>query len=219
MRWIVRTLIAIWFLFILFLGFNHSFASPQGKPPLALGIAFIAPILLFPAALRFIPTCRSYVLGINPIFLATLHGWRFVGLGFIMAYSEHLLSASFAWPAGIGDITVAILTPWIVLSLAADDQFPRSPLFLAWNLFGIVDFLVAIATGALDQGFLPAFQAPISSALVARLPFVLIPCFFVPWLFITHIILLMQRRREAPITHTAKPLPEAPSPHFHSGKS
>src|SRR5271170_3661918 len=151
MRWIVRTLTATWFLLILFLGFSHSFVSLPGEPPLTLGIAFIAPILLFLTALRFVPAFRSYVLGINPIFLATLHGWRFVGLGFIMAYSEHLLSASFAWPAGIGDITVAILTPWIVLHLATDNRFTRSPLFLAWNLFGIADFLVAIATGALDQ--------------------------------------------------------------------
>jgi hypothetical protein len=195
MRSFVRALIAIWFALILLLALTHSFVSPPGAPPLALGSAFLVPILLFLAALRFVPAFRIYVLGINPIFLASLHGWRFVGLGFIMAHREHLLSASFALPAGIGDMTVAVLCPWIVLRLATDDHFARNLLFIAWNLSGIADFLVAIATGALDQGFLPAFQAPISSALMGRLPFVLIPCFFVPWLFITHIILLMQGRR------------------------
>jgi hypothetical protein len=194
MRSTVRTLIAAWFLLILLVAISHGFGNRPGTPPLALGIAFLAPVLLFLAALRFVSTFRTYVLQINPIFLAALHGWRFVGLGFIMAYSEHLLSASFALPAAIGDMIVALLTPWIVLRLATNDHFVRSSRFLAWNLFGIADFISAIALGALNQGFLPAFQPPVSSALMGRLPFVLIPCFFVPWLLITHIILLMRRR-------------------------
>ncbi len=194
MRSAVRALVAVWFLFILILALNHGFVNRPGTPPLALGIAFLAPILLFLAALRFMPAFRIYVLQINPVFLAALHGWRFVGLGFIMAYSEHLLSASFALPAAIGDITVALLSPWIVLQLATDNQFVRSSSFLAWNLFGIADFISALTLGALNQGFLPTFQPPIPSALMGRLPFILIPCFFVPWLFITHLILLMQRR-------------------------
>jgi hypothetical protein len=196
MRSTVRILIAAWFLFILIVARNQDFANSPGTPPLALGVAFLAPVLLFLAATQLAPAFRAYVLKINPIFLAALHGWRFVGLGFIMAYSEHLLSASFALPAAIGDMTVAFLTPWIVLRLATDDHFVRSSPFLAWNLFGIGDFISAIALGALNQGFLPAFQPPVSSALMGRLPLVLIPCFFVPWLLITHIILMMQRRRD-----------------------
>jgi hypothetical protein len=196
MRSTVRTLIVAWFLLILLLARNQGFVSTRGTPPLALGIAFLAPVLLFLAALQLAPAFRAYVLQVNPIFLAALHGWRFIGLAFIMAYSEHLLSASFALPAAIGDVTVALLTPWIVLRLATDNHFVRSSSFLAWNLFGIADFISAIALGALNQGFLPAFQPPVSSALMGRLPFVLIPCFYVPWLFITHIILLMQRRRD-----------------------
>jgi hypothetical protein len=194
MRSAVRTLIAAWFLLILLVAINHGFGNSPGTPPLALGIAFLAPIVLFLAALKLVPAFRSYILQINPIFLAALHGWRFVGLGFIMAYSEHLLSVSFALPAAIGDIAVAFICPWVVLRLATDNHFVRSLSFLAWNLFGIADFISAIVLGALNQGFLPAFQPPVSSALMGRLPFVLIPCSFVPWLLITHIILLMQRR-------------------------
>jgi hypothetical protein len=196
MRSTVRTLVAVWFLVILLLARNQGFAGNPGEPPLVLGIAVLAPLLLFLAALQLAPAFRAYVLQVNPIFLAALHGWRFIGLGFIMAYSEHLLSASFALPAAVGDMTVALLTPWIVLRIATDNHFVRSSSFLAWNLFGIADFISAIVLGALNQGFLPAFQPPVSSSLMGRLPFVLIPCFFVPWLLITHIILLMQRRRD-----------------------
>jgi hypothetical protein len=194
MRLTIRALIAIWFLLIFFLAMNQGFIGSSGKPPVAVGVAFAAPILLFLIAVRVLPEFRAYVLRIDPVFLVALHGWRFIGLGFIVDYSEHLLSGSFAWPAGIGDITVAVLTPWIVLSLTRDSQFLSSATFLAWNIFGIADFLIAMTTGALNQGFLPSFQPAVLGTLMGRFPFVLIPCFFVPWLFITHIILLMRRR-------------------------
>jgi hypothetical protein len=194
MRTILRTLIPVWFLLILFLASHQAFIGASGKPPIAVGLAFAAPILLFIAAVQLSPALRTYVLNISPIFLASLHGWRLIGFGFLMAYSEHLLSASFAMPAAFGDIAVAIFAPLVVLRLATDASFIRTPSFAAWNLFGIADFVVAIATGALNQGFLPSFHPTITGALMARLPFALIPCFLVPWLFITHIILLMQSR-------------------------
>jgi len=55
-------------------------------------------------------------------------------------------------------MTVAFLTPWIVLRLATDDHFVRSSSFLAWNLLGIADFISAIALGALNQGFFLRFN-------------------------------------------------------------
>jgi len=195
MRLAVRSLVSAWFLVIFLLAVNHVFISRPGTPPIAVGIAFLAPVLLFLAAIRLAPAFRAYVLQINPIFLAALHGWRFIGLGFIMAYCEHLLSASFAWPAGMGDMTAAVFAPWIVLRLATDKNFIRNPLFTTWNIFGITDFLLAVVMGSLNQGFLPNFHPTVTSTLMQRLPFVLIPCFFVPWLLITHIILLMQHRR------------------------
>ena len=97
MRLPVRSLVVAWFLLVLLLGANHKFVSPAGTPPLAVGLAFVVPVLLFLAAVGVSPGFRDYVLQINPIFLAALHGWRFIGLGFIMAYCEHLLDASFAY--------------------------------------------------------------------------------------------------------------------------
>jgi hypothetical protein len=194
MRSAVRSLVVAWFLLVLILAASRQFISPAGTPPLAVGIAFLAPVLLFLCAIWLAPAFRSYILQIDPIFLAALHGWRFVGLAFLMAYCEHLLAASFAWPAGLGDIAVGILTPWIVLRLARDKSFIRSNLFTAWNFFGIADFVDAIVMGSLNQGFLPGFHPTVLGSLMQRLPLVLIPCFFVPWLLITHIVMLMQRR-------------------------
>jgi carbon starvation protein CstA len=65
----------------------------------------------------------------------------------------------------------------------ADDQFRFSAVFVLWNLFGIADFLDAVLFGTLYN-----------TGLMQRLPLVLIPCFFVPLLFIVHITLLEQWR-------------------------
>jgi len=100
-----------------------------------------------------------------------------------MANIEGLLPGGFAWPAGLGDIIVAITAPWVAARVVADDEFRFGVVFLLWNLFGIADFLDAVLLGTLYN-----------TGLMQRLPLVLIPCFFVPLLFIVHITLLEQRR-------------------------
>ena len=68
--------------------------------------------------------------------------------------------------------------------MVVDDRFRFGTVFLLWNMFGIADFLDAVLLGTVYN-----------TALMQRLPLVLIPCFFVPVLFMAHITLLEQRRR------------------------
>jgi hypothetical protein len=91
---------------------NGAFVSARDEPPLALAAAFLTPILLFLASLR-LPGWRALVASVPPVFLVALNGWRFIGLGFLMAYQEGLLPGGFAWPAGLGDIAMAVTAPWI----------------------------------------------------------------------------------------------------------
>jgi hypothetical protein len=67
--------------------------------------------------------------------------------------------------------------------------------FLFWNLIGIADFVDAVFWGTLYMW--PGFSTSVSTSLMQRLPFVLIPCFFVPLVAIAHIALLAQRQRAA----------------------
>jgi len=91
-----------------------------------------------------IPGWRTLVVSIPPVLLNALNGWRFIGLGFLMAYQEGLLPGGFAWPAGLGDIAMAVTAPWIAARVARDDHFRFGKTFLMWNLFGIVDFVDAV---------------------------------------------------------------------------
>jgi hypothetical protein len=173
-----------WFSAICWLAERGAFISGPNKPPVAVGVAFSTPILLFLVTERILPVWRARVTSVSPVLLVSMNGWRFIGLAFLMANIEGLLPGGFAWPAGLGDIIMAITAPWVAARVAADDGFRFGKVFLLWNLFGIADFLDAVLLGTLYN-----------TGLMQRLPLVLIPCFFVPLLFMVHITILERRRK------------------------
>src|SRR5262245_43924898 len=181
----------VWFGATVWLSVRGTFVSSQDEPPLALAIAFLTPILLFLVSLQ-IPGWRALVVSIPPVFLIALNGWRFIGLGFLLAFQEGLLPGGFAWTAGLGAIARAVPAPRIAARVARDDPFRFGKTFLVWNLFGIADFVDAVLLGTLYLW--PGFSPSIDTALMQRLPFALIPCFFVPLIAMAHITLLEQRR-------------------------
>jgi hypothetical protein len=93
----------VWFGAIYWLAAIGTFVSSQDERPVTLAVAFLTPLLLFLVGVR-LPGWRSLVVSIPPVFLIALNGWRFIGLGFLMAYREGLLPGGFAWPAGLGDM-------------------------------------------------------------------------------------------------------------------
>ena len=119
----------VWFGTTYWLAANGAFISGPNEPPVAVAVAFLTPILLFLLSLR-IPGWRALVVSIPPVFLIALNGWRFIGLGFLMAYREGLLPGGFAWPAGLGDIAMAVTAPWIAARVTGDDRFRFSKAFL-----------------------------------------------------------------------------------------
>lgn len=187
---------AVWFGTVYWLAERGTFSSGPDQPPVAVGVAFIAPILLFLASLRTLPGWRARVTSLSPVLLIAMNGWRFIGLGFLMAYAEGLLPGGFAWPAGLGDIAMAATAPWIAARVASDDRFRFSRVFLVWNLLGIADFLDAVFLGTLYSW--PGATSSMDAGLMQRLPFVLIPCFFVPLVAMAHITLLEQRSSTDP---------------------
>jgi hypothetical protein len=182
-----------WFAFVYWFAARGGFVSGPTQPPITVAAAFATPLLLFLAAVRIFPGFRRTVVSISPIFLIALNGWRFIGLGFLMGYAEGLLPGGFAWPAGLGDIFMAVTAPWIAARVAANDQFRFTTGFLVWNLLGIADFLDAVFLGTLYMW--PGFTSSVDTTLMQRLPFALIPAFFVPLVAMAHITLLEQRRR------------------------
>jgi hypothetical protein len=191
---IILCCIAVWFLTVWIAGSSEMFVSPVGRVPAAVGLGFAVPLGIFFLLFGLSPKFRETVSAFPPVFLASLHGWRFVGMSFIMADFNGLLPPSFAWPAGLGDIITAFFAPVIAYQLAKRPAFVGSGWFVAWNMFAIADFIDAVGLGVLHQTFPGLFHATVSTGLMQAMPFVLIPCFFVPLLGMTSIVMLYQAR-------------------------
>lgn len=122
-----------------------------------------------------------------------LHGWRTLGLGFVMLYSIDKLPAIFALPAGLGDAAAAVWAIFLACLLFTRADGLNKKTLLRWNHFGLIDFIFALSLGVLSQasGWLHFAGTP-GSDLMVTFPFVIIPGFLVPLLVITHIIIYLQ---------------------------
>ena len=121
--------------------------------------------------------------------LVGIHAVRFIGIVFLILGARGQLSPLFAERAGWGDVTTAAIAVALVLIGLA--KVPRGVL-LAWNVFGMLDLLVAVGTATflVARGDVPGVQPLLS------LPLILVPIFAVPLLFVTHVALF--RRLRAP---------------------
>lgn len=123
--------------------------------------------------------------------LVGIHAVRFIGIAFLVLAARGDLSPLFAERAGWGDITTATIAVALVL-IGLAMRVPRRVL-LAWNVFGMLDLIVAVgtATFVVVRGDVPGMEP------LLGLPLILVPIFAVPLLFATHVALF--RRLRAPI--------------------
>ncbi|OLC89320.1 MAG: hypothetical protein DMD38_01440 [Gemmatimonadetes bacterium] len=111
--------------------------------------------------------------------LVGFNAMRLIGVAFLLLAAQGSLNPVFASRAGWGDIAVAILA--IVFVLAE----PRRIVLHAWNVFGVLDLLVAVGTATVVtlQGTTPGV------APILTFPLNLVPTFFVPLLFANHVLI------------------------------
>jgi hypothetical protein len=106
--------------------------------------------------------------------LLLLHGFRFVGLAFLVpGVVSPDLPAAFARPAAYGDLVAAVLA---LLALAGLPSRPGVVLVWVFNLWGSADLLYAFYQGVLGVGLEPG---QLGAAYF-------IPTVVVPLLLITH---------------------------------
>lgn len=194
-RPLVAAVLAAWFVLVAFLGARGAFVTPPGSPPLAILAGVLAPILGFLAALRLSGTFRDHVLAADLRFMMGVQAWRFAGLGFIALYAHGVLPGLFAWPAGLGDIAIGVTAPWLLVALIRRPGFAASRTFVAWNVLGILDLVVAVGTGTLASFLASGVPGEVTTGAMARLPLVLVPAYFVPLFVMVHVAALLQARR------------------------
>jgi hypothetical protein len=196
----VAVVLVAWFAMVVLLGAGGLFESPSGSAPIAIGIGFAAPLVLFFAALRLSQPFKALVSSLDLRLVSAIQAWRFAGFGFLALYAYDVLPASFALPAGLGDIAIGLSAPWIVVALIRRPGFAGGTAFKVWNALGVLDLLSAVATGALGSVLATGALGEITTAPTARLPLVLIPAYFVPIFLMLHITALIQARRAPRVT-------------------
>jgi hypothetical protein len=145
---------ALWLGLVLLLGAQGAFVRGADSPPLPIFFGFAIPLAVFFAAYFGWSAFRAFVLGADLRLAAAMQAWRFAGLGFLSLYAHGVLPGLFAFPAGLGDMAVAVGAPWIVLGLIRDPSFATSRRYVIWNIMGIIDLVVAVSMGTICSGFL-----------------------------------------------------------------
>ena len=113
--------------------------------------------------------------------IATLHGFRFFGLVFLLpGFVGPHLPEGFATPAAYGDFAAGVLA--ILALLTVRVRFLFWPLILAFNLVGLGDLIFDTANAV--RLHLPDVAGQLGAAYA-------IPIIYVPLLFWTHIVALL----------------------------
>ncbi|TSC85143.1 MAG: hypothetical protein G01um101417_10 [Parcubacteria group bacterium Gr01-1014_17] len=177
-----------WFVLVIVISKTRLFAiNPLFAPNIAFGF-----LLLFELLRRVYSSKTIQRIAENaPIaLLMGIQIYRILGISFLTLYSQNLLPAAFAIPAGWGDILVGVTAPFVAALYYFGKPYGKK-LAIIWNYVGILDLIVAIGVGTL------AFPRPIqfmhttpSTELFAMFPMAIVPLFAVPLSFVLHMLCL-----------------------------
>jgi hypothetical protein len=167
--------------------------NPKSPPP--IGAAIALPIAAGLLALGISGRLRSFVGRIPRTWLVGIQSQRVLGVVFLVLMARGILPAHFALAAGLGDILVGALAPFVAYALVRNVRYAR-PAAIAWNLLGILDLVTALSLGALSAtSAIRLFHSTPSTDAMGSLPLALIPAFAVPVFLLLHVVSLWGLRR------------------------
>jgi hypothetical protein len=146
-------------------------------------------------------TAKRIIAAMPQSWIVGVQLYRALGVIFLILYAAGKLPSLFAWPAGTGDIVIGLLAPIVGLAYTRAPRNTAS-LVAAWNVFGILDLIVAVGTGfATAPSLIQPIEVQPTSELMTMLPLVLVPVYLVPLSIVLHLASLAKLRREAPEDH------------------
>lgn len=175
----LTVVLIVWAVLAVIAGACHLLAY---LPPLGVQIAVVSLIVGFSLAVMRVRSLHDAVGQLSIRTLVAVHVVRFLGFYFLWLETQQRLPSEFAQRAGWGDVAVAAGA--VALLLFRARTVPRS-VFVAWNLFGIADLLLAVGTATWLN-----VTRPGSMNEVASLPLTMVPLFLVPVLIASHVQLI-----------------------------
>jgi hypothetical protein len=162
--------LVVWLVGVILLAANDVFRTDAPRIPLALLTTLAAGYLLLISR-----TFRTIISGIPQHWLIGIQTFRILGGVFLVRYFQGELPGAFAIPAGVGDVLTGLFAPLVAYWWVTGKPYARTAA-IAWNLFGMVDLVNAVALGVLTGGGGGRIVFPI----------VLIPIYAVPRAFLVH---------------------------------
>jgi hypothetical protein len=193
----------LWFAIAWSAAVNGVFRTGASTLPL-LPLAIFLPVMIG-APLLLLSKRVGQVLDAMPAtWLVGLQLYRIFGSWALAAWLRGALPGVFALPAGIGDLLTGLFALPAAIAVATGTARGRR-VAIVWNIFGLVDFAVAISLGAITSpGPFQLIVPDLPSIGAGAYPGVLTPAFVVPSSILLHALSLRQLRRR----HRA----EAPKP-------
>lgn len=181
-----------WFVlgFALASGGVFQAAPTRVFPPVVLGLVLPLIAGLF---LLYRSSALKTVLAAIPLpWLVGVQLYRVVGLNFLVLYTLGRLPGEFAIPAGAGDVVVGLAAPIVAYLLYKGYRWSCLAA-LSWNVAGIVDLVIAVATGFLTSpGPFQTLALNTPNELISAYPLVLVPLFAVPLSILLHVAALQR---------------------------
>jgi len=129
--------------------------------------------------------------------LIALQVYRVLGSAFLIGWARGLVPGIFGLPAGIGDVMTGLLAVPVAISLATGTLDARKAA-VAWNVFGLLDFAIAVSIALMiAPGPLQVIVPSIPNATSGIYPTAMIPAFAVPSSILLHVLSLRQLRRRS----------------------
>ena len=184
----------LWLAIIWSAAINGVFRPGSSTLPLVPLAIFLPVIVGVPILLR--SKRVGEVLDAMPTsWLIGLQVYRVLGGIFLVGWARGAIPSLFALPAGIGDVTTGLLALPVAYSLMLrNGSAVRGA--VAWNIFGLLDFTVAVGIGLVTSpGPFQLIVPSIPNTGLGLYPNVLIPAFAVPSSILLHVLSLRQLRR------------------------
>jgi hypothetical protein len=205
----VAGFLAVWVALGLVLGdpANFPLVDNNARRLLSLAVGF-GPLLFAVALLATSSTVRALNRAMPPDWLIRVQVYRIAGFMFLYPLLYFgAVPAGFALPAAIGDVATGIMAPFI--ASAVQNRRPHAFTWaIVWNLFGILDLIVAPTAAILSR-----------AQVLALYPISLVPLFIGPPLgILTHIYCLRNLQiagRHEPVFVTQTASASAPTGGAH----
>lgn len=191
MVWLtVMITFTLWYAMILSAAVAGVFRT--GVFPPRLPLAVIGALLAFMPLLLASRRIGQLLDAMPASWLVGLQVYRLHGGFILVAWVLNQTPGILALPGGIGDLATGLLALPTAIALASGSAAGRRTA-MAWNIFGLLDFVVVIGIGAIiTPGPFQLIVPSISNSTIGLFPLAVIPAFTVPCGILLHALSLRQ---------------------------